>query len=57
MTTLLENELKIQEARLGSDSFMAQQLRDQIHAQTTSKSTKELYITGSVKKEPPHNGS
>ena len=57
MTTLLENDLKETVKQLGENSFMAQQLRNQIHAQTTSKSTKELYITGSVKKEPPHNGS
>ena len=57
MTTLLEQDLEETVKQLGPDSFMAQQLRNQIHAQTTSKSTKELYITGSGKKEPPPNGS
>jgi len=50
MKTLLEQELAIQEKRLGPDSFMVQQLRNQIHAQTTSGSAQELYVTGSVLK-------
>ncbi|MBT4701486.1 MAG: hypothetical protein HOB79_10470, partial [Rhodospirillaceae bacterium] len=45
----LERELEKAEARLGPDSFVVQQLRNQIHAQTTSKSAADLYITGSVK--------
>jgi hypothetical protein len=53
MATALERELEYQEARLGPDSFVVQQLRNQIHAQTTSKSLQELYATGSVKKDSP----
>jgi|APSaa5957512493_1039668.scaffolds.fasta_scaffold516391_1 hypothetical protein len=52
MATLLEERLEEELALRGPDSFVVQQLRNQIHAQTTSKSTAELYITGSVKKEP-----
>jgi hypothetical protein len=52
MRTALEVRLERAEARLGPDSFMVQQLRNQIHAQTTSKSAADLYINGGIKKEP-----
>ena len=53
MTKLaLEELLERQEKRLDKDSPALQFLRDQIHAAKTGKSAQELYITGSVKKEP-----
>ena len=53
MKTLLELRLEQVEKRLGPDSFVVQQLRNQIHAQTTSGSVQELYTTGSVKIDAP----
>ena len=50
MKTLLEETLERAEKRLGPDSFVVQQLRNQVHAQTTSRSLQELYVTGSVPK-------
>jgi|TARA_R100000501_G_C2596860_1_gene95125 hypothetical protein len=47
-------------SRHGENSFVAQQIRDQIHAQQTGKSAEDLYVTGSVKrpqKEPSQDGN
>jgi hypothetical protein len=52
MTSFLEAELKKLEAERGPDSPAVQHLRNQVHAEQTGKSVQELYITGSVKKEP-----
>jgi hypothetical protein len=57
MPTALELELEEAVEHFGPDSFVVQQLRNQIHAQTTSKSLGDLYVTGSIKKEPPPDGS
>jgi hypothetical protein len=55
MKSFLENHLERAIKRHGEDSFIAQSLRDQIHAQETGKSAEDIYVTGSVKraKEPP----
>jgi len=58
MTSLLEKRLSRAISRHGENSFIAQSLRNQIHAQETGKSAEDIYITGSVKrpKEAPPNG-
>jgi hypothetical protein len=60
MTSILESRLARAVSRHGEKSFVAQQIRDQIHAQQTGKSAEDLYVTGSVKrpqKEPSPNGT
>ena len=48
MKYALEERLKRAEKRLGPDSFVVQQLRNQVHAHRTGKSFFELYTTGPV---------
>jgi len=52
MTISLQERLERMEAHHSPNSKYAQMLRDQIHAHKTGKSTQELYITGSVKRQP-----
>ena len=42
----LEEQLVRQEERLGKDSFVAQMLRDQIHAEKRHKSAYDAYTHG-----------
>ena len=46
MANTLEEDLKRQEERLGKDSYVAQMLRDQIHAEKRHKSAFDAYTHG-----------
>ncbi len=54
MSTLQE-QLDRLISRKGEDSPLVQMLRNQIAAEKSGKSLEELYLTGSVKKQPSHN--
>ena len=51
----LEEMLKEREQRLGSNHPAVQMLRNQIQAEKSGKTFQELYLTGSVKKQPGHS--
>lgn len=48
MMSILQRRLERAEARLGSESFVVQSLRDQIAVAEKGKSAREIYITGGV---------
>ena len=48
----LEEMLKEREQRLGSNHPAVQMLRNQIQAKKSDKTFQDLYLTGSVKKQP-----
>ena len=47
----LEEQLIRQEKRLGKDSYVAQMLRDQIHAKSRHRSAYEAYTSGRDEKD------
>ena len=51
----LEEMLKEQEQLLGSNHPAVQMLRNQIQAKKSDKTFQELYLTGSIKKQPGHS--
>jgi hypothetical protein len=51
----LEEMLTEREQRLGKNHPAVQMLRNQITAEKSGKTFQELYLTGSVKKQPSHN--
>ena len=51
----LEELLKEREQRLGKDHPAVQMLRNQVQAEKSGKTFQELYLTGSVKKQPAAN--
>jgi hypothetical protein len=51
----LEEMLKEEIQRLGQDHPAVQMLRNQIAAEKSGKTFQELYLTGSVKKQPSHS--
>lgn len=51
----LEEMLKEREQRLGSNHPALQMLRNQIQAEKSGKTFQELYLTGSVKKQPGYS--
>ncbi len=51
----LEELLKERVQRLGQDHPAVQMLRNQITAEKSGKTFQELYLTGSVKKQPSHS--
>jgi hypothetical protein len=57
VTTMLtlEELLKERVQRLGQDHPAVQMLRNQITAEKSGKTLQELYLTGSVKKQPAAN--
>ena len=51
----LEEMLKEREQRLGSNHPAVQMLRNQIQAKKSDKTFQDLYLTGSLKKQPSLN--
>jgi len=51
----LQDQLDRLISRKGEDSPLVQMLRNQIAAEKSGKTFQELYLTGSVKKQPSHS--
>ena len=51
----LQDQLDRLIGRKGEDSPLVQMLRNQIAAEKSGKTFQELYLTGSVKKQPSHS--
>ena len=51
----LQDQLDRLISRKGEDSPLVQMLRNQIAAEKSGKTFHELYLTGSVKKQPSHS--